>query len=56
MKNPKVINYPDIKVIMRKDFYDNFGNQLKKITRRKLKLTIKHLKVFSNFSMSGRGI
>ena len=30
MRRPKIINYPDMKVIMRKDFYDVFDNQLKK--------------------------
>lgn len=32
MKDPKIINYPDMKVIMRKDFYEKFGEHLKKIT------------------------
>lgn len=31
MRIPKTINYPDMKVIMRKDFYDGFQEQLKKI-------------------------
>lgn len=31
-KLPKLINYPDMQVIMRKDFYNNFDAQLKKIT------------------------
>ena len=33
MRDPKIINYPDMKVIMRKDFYDHFDDQLKKITK-----------------------
>lgn len=34
MRKPKIINYPDIKVIMRKDFYDHFDDQLKNITEK----------------------
>ena len=33
MRQPKFINYPDVKVIMRKDFYDEFDDQLKKIAK-----------------------
>ena len=32
MRLPKLINYPDMQVVMRKDFYTNFDAQLKKIT------------------------
>ena len=31
MREPKVISYPEVKVIMRKDFYDEFNDNLKKI-------------------------
>lgn len=33
MREPKLINYPDMRVVMRKDFYDSFDHQLKKITQ-----------------------
>lgn len=32
MRKPKIINYPHMKVIQRKDFYEGFNEQLKKIT------------------------
>lgn len=33
MKTPKIITHPDMKVIMRKDFYDEFDDQLQAITQ-----------------------
>lgn len=33
MRDPKVIKYSDMKVVMRKDFYDHFDGQLKKIVK-----------------------
>ncbi len=33
MKNLKIINYPDLKVIMRKDFSSNFSSYFEKITK-----------------------
>lgn len=39
MRNPKIINmpamrhYPDMKVILRKDFYQTFENNLKEIEK-----------------------
>ena len=32
MREPKIINHPDMKVILRKDFYEIFMDQLNKIT------------------------
>lgn len=34
MRNPKIINYPEMKVILRKDINDDFGNQLSEIVRK----------------------
>ena len=33
MKDPKIIDYSDMRVTLRKDFYDSFGNQLKKVEK-----------------------
>ncbi len=33
MREPKIINYPDMKVVMRKDFYDKFNDQLNTIIK-----------------------
>ena len=33
MKAPKIINYPDMQVIMRKDFYDKFEDHFKNIVK-----------------------
>jgi hypothetical protein len=32
MRKPKILNHQDMRVIMRKDFYDHLGSHLKKIT------------------------
>jgi hypothetical protein len=31
MQNPKILNYPEMKVAMRKDFYEKFSAQLKQL-------------------------
>ncbi len=55
MKKPKLIRYSDMDVVMRKDFYDNFGDQLQAAAKETGAVFLAH-NIIKNYRQKGHQI